>query len=102
VLFFFLYVCRAEGEGRSGWGCESQTAEMWLWAVMSEWGAVLCMALTVAHFEAHPAVILHKEWLRVQFCDRRGNTAVLQAHLQSPYLVRILLSKKNSPRNECM
>lgn len=69
---------------------------------MSEWGAVLCMALTVAHFEAHPAVILHKEWLRVQFCDRRGNTAVLQAHLQSPYLVRILLSKKIPPEmNAC-
>lgn len=58
-----------------------------------EQGAVLCVALTVAGFDAYPAVMLCRQWLCVQFWDRKGNAAILQ--MQSPYLIRILMSKKN-------
>lgn len=60
-----------------------------------EQGAVLCMVLTVAGFEAYPAVMLRKQWLCVQFWDRKGNAGILQ--MQSPYLIRILMSKKKTP-----
>lgn len=58
-------------------------------------GDALSMVLRAAALNpSFMLLYLHEMLLRVEVWDRKGNTAVLQKHLQHPRLVTILLNKK--------